>query len=353
MRLDSVGVSDVASGASLAVAVSAGSLRLNVGDWAVVLIAGLGSLNVVVLMRSIDGEVGVGGVNLSSGLGSVEVHIRCVPFLLDVSGVVVVLGLVDVSLTALEGNLGLLEAELGRVLLDLGSLEGVSEDGSVGGESATVGVVVETSTLDTEMGLGAINSEVSFRSMNVVFDMGLSVGIGSVLRVGFADTVGVSAVNTTPVLAVTAKSVGFAVGANTVATVAVSVSVGVTVTGASSVEVGTIAGTVCALFTVATIAGSVTVGAATERTEALGANAGLDAVTEATDLGADSAESAEGLATVARDTSATIADSSTGGVAAIGLAVATISAKGLSVASGAIATESVSVTVAVVLASVS
>ena len=100
---------DAASVASGTTAVRAGSLvgvvrslRLNVGDGAGVLVVGVRSLNVVVLMRSINGEVGVGGVNLSGGLGSVEVHIRGVPFLLDLSGVVVVLGLVDVSLTALE-----------------------------------------------------------------------------------------------------------------------------------------------------------------------------------------------------------------------------------------------------------
>merc|ERR1719438_170312 len=131
------------------------SVNSSPGLLSVVSIVGLGSLGLGGEDGVLNLEVGDGSEELALGDGLNKVRLGSDPLLLDLGANVLVLGSEGSGLRASEGKLGLLVSELGLELADLGLDESVAEDGTSGGELATVGSVGELGLEDTEAGGGA------------------------------------------------------------------------------------------------------------------------------------------------------------------------------------------------------
>ncbi|MCP4668279.1 MAG: hypothetical protein GY849_18200, partial [Deltaproteobacteria bacterium] len=308
---NTVGAVDVADSEIVAGAVgdNLATHGLNVGLVGLVLVVGNGGLNAGVLDGSSHGESGDGVLNLSGSVGLVEVDSWGLEFLLDLSGVVLVLGLKDGGLSSLEGDLGFLEIELGGELLHLGSLESVAEDGTSGGEGTTVGSVLETSTSDTEVSGGSVNFGAGLGASNVVVDAGLAVRVGTVGGLALGDTLGVSAVNTTVVVVAGADTVAGAAGSEGTDTVASGTTV-----GAAVATVATVASAVAE-----TVSGAVTGVVVTVATESASGTDAVNAINTAETAKTVESSSTDSSGT---ETVATVATESSGTEAVATVAVA-------------------------------
>ena len=145
----------------------------------VVSVVGGGSSNVVLLDGLGDGEVTLGTGKLVVKGGSVEVLLWGDELLLDLRAGVMEVWALGVALSALEGDLGGVEGELRSKALNFGSLEGVSDVGTTGGESSSGGSSGKHWVVNSEAGLRSLNTEAGARSINAVLNAGASVRVGA------------------------------------------------------------------------------------------------------------------------------------------------------------------------------
>ena len=182
---------------------------------------GVRSVDVVVGLGSSNGEVGVGTVSLGVSVRSVHVSLRSLPCLLDVRSVVVVLRSVGGTLSALEVESRSLPGKVWSVLGDVRSNELVANNGASGVDGTGVGVSLEAGSVDSEVSVRSVNTEVRGWSLDTSVNVGLAVAIGSHVDAHVCSVGGNLVTSVEANLVATVSTVGSAV---TVMVVAISVS---------------------------------------------------------------------------------------------------------------------------------
>lgn len=202
---------------------------------------GVRSVDVVVGLGSSNGEVRVGTVSVGVSVRSVHVSVRSLPCLLDVRSVVVVLRSVGGTLSALEVESRSLPGKVWSVLGDVRSNELVANNGASGVDGTGVGVSLEAWSVDSEVSVRSVNTEVRGWSLDTSVNVGLAVAIGSHMDAHVCSVGGNVVTSLEANLVATVSTVGSAV---TVMLVAISMSmmsmtmVGETVMAVMSMSMG-------------------------------------------------------------------------------------------------------------------